>query len=204
MGETPTLRKEKENLMIRKAMVAVSMFVMMLAGAAQVRAADTYKIDPVHATVIYRISHFNVGNAYGRFNEPTGSVTVDNEDPSKSVFEFSVQVDKVDTANPKRDAHLKSPDFFNAKQFPTIDFKSTKVAKKGDNQFELTGDLTLHGVTKSVTFDLQAQRLDATTIEVLGEIPIHFPDYDIANPSGGPAQVGDDGTLEFLVRFAPS
>ena len=138
--------------MIRKAMVAVSMFVMMLAGAAQVRAADTYKIDPVHATVIYRISHFNVGNAYGRFNEPTGSVTVDNEDPSKSVFEFSVQVDKVDTANPKRDAHLKSPDFFNAKQFPTIDFKSTKVAKKGDNQFELTGDLTLHGVTKPITF----------------------------------------------------
>jgi polyisoprenoid-binding protein YceI len=138
--------------MIRRVMVAVSMFVMMVAGAAQLRAADTYKIDPIHATVIYRISHFGVGNAYGRFNEPTGSVTIDNEDPSKSAFEFKVEVDKIDTANPKRDAHLKSPDFFNAKQFPTIEFKSTKVDKKGDNQFELTGDLSMHGVTKPITF----------------------------------------------------
>jgi polyisoprenoid-binding protein YceI len=133
-------------------MVAVSMFVVMVAGAAHVRGADTYKIDPIHGTVIYRISHFGVGNAYGRFNEPTGSVTLDNDDPSKSAFEFVVNVDKLDTANPKRDAHLKSPDFFNAKQFPKIEFKSTKVEKKGDNQYELTGDLSMHGVTKPITF----------------------------------------------------
>src|SRR3954447_18901114 len=88
-------------------------------------AADNYKIDPEHGTVIYRISHFGVGNAYGRFNKPTGSVAVDNGAPTS--FEFEVKTDNVDTANAKRDAHLKSPDFFDAKQFPTITFKSKEV-----------------------------------------------------------------------------
>ena len=114
-------------------------------------AADNYKIDPEHGTVIYKVSHFGIGNAYGRFNKPTGTVALDTADASKTTFEFSVATDNVDTANPKRDAHLKSPDFFNAKQFPTITFKSTGVKSSGDNKFEVTGDLTLHGVTKSIT-----------------------------------------------------
>ena len=133
--------------MVLAGLLAVGFFTSGIA-----RAADTYKVDPVHATVIYRVSHFGVGNAYGRFNEPTGTITLDSEDASKSVFEFAVDVNKIDTGNPKRDGHLKSPDFFNAKQFPKIEFKSTKVAKKGDNQFELTGDLSLHGETKPITF----------------------------------------------------
>jgi polyisoprenoid-binding protein YceI len=114
-------------------------------------AADTYKIDPEHSVVIYRVSHFNVGNAYGRFNDPTGQVVYDKADPSKSTFTFEVKTDNVDTDNDKRDAHLKSPDFFDAKQFPTISFKSTSVKSDGENKYLVTGDLTLHGVTKSIT-----------------------------------------------------
>jgi polyisoprenoid-binding protein YceI len=125
----------------------------ILAFAPFASAADTYKIDPIHATVIYRVSHFNIGNAYGRFNEPTGSITLDKDDASKSTFTFEVQTDKVDTANEKRDQHLKSPDFFDAANFPTITFKSTSVKGSGD-KYEVTGDLTLHGVTKSVTVNL--------------------------------------------------
>src|SRR5262245_47704974 len=129
--------------MVRKAMAVVAGLVLLAGMTAQpARAADTYKIDPVHAVVIYKISHLGPANAYGRFTDPTGSVTLDNDDPSKSTFTFEVLTDKVDTGNPKRDAHLKSPDFFNAKQFPKIDFKSTSVSKKSDNQYELTGDLT--------------------------------------------------------------
>jgi polyisoprenoid-binding protein YceI len=117
-------------------------------------AADNYKIDPVHGTVIFRVSHLNVGNAYGRFNEPTGMISYDKENPSNSTFTFEVQTAKVDTANDKRDQHLQSPDFFDAKQFPTITFKSTKVEANGDD-FKVTGDLTLHGVTKSITVNIK-------------------------------------------------
>ena len=113
-------------------------------------AADTYKIDSEHAAVIFRVTHLNVGNAYGRFNDPTGTVVYDKADPSKSSFTFEVKTENVDTDNEKRDAHLKSPDFFDAKQFPTITFKSTSVKAEGDT-LQVTGDLNLHGVTKSIT-----------------------------------------------------
>ena len=114
-------------------------------------AADTYKIDPEHGTVIYRVTHFGVGNAYGRFNKPTGTVVLDSADPSKTKFEFEVKTENLDTANDQRDKHLQSPDFFDAKQFPTISFKSTSVKSDGENKYLVTGDLTLHGVTKSIT-----------------------------------------------------
>jgi polyisoprenoid-binding protein YceI len=117
-------------------------------------AADTYKVDSEHATVIFRVSHFNVGNAYGRFNDPTGTVVYDKADPSKTTFTFEVKTDNVDTDNDKRDKHLKSPDFFDAQQFPTITFKSTSVKGDGDT-LQVTGDLNLHGVTKSITFPIK-------------------------------------------------
>ena len=117
-------------------------------------AADNYKVDSVHATVIFKVSHLNVGNAYGRFNEPTGTVVLDKENPSNSSFTFEIDVNKIDTASEKRDQHLKNPDFFDAKQFPTITFKSTKVEASGDD-FKVTGDLTLHGVTKSITVNVK-------------------------------------------------
>lgn len=117
-------------------------------------AADTYKIDSEHAAVIFRVTHLNVGNAYGRFNDPTGTVVYDKADPSKSQFTFEVKSANVDTDNEKRDAHLRSPDFFDARQFPVITFKSTSVKAEGDT-FQVTGDLTLHGVTKSITFPIK-------------------------------------------------
>jgi polyisoprenoid-binding protein YceI len=136
----------KENLMRVFSLILAAVLVAPLTTLA----AENYKIDPIHGTVVYRITHLNVGNAYGRFNEPTGMILYDKENPSNSTFTFEVQTAKVDTANPKRDQHLQSPDFFDAKQFPTISFKSTKVEGSGDD-FKITGDLTLHGVTKSIT-----------------------------------------------------
>lgn len=124
--------------------------VAFLAAAPAVHAADKYKIDPEHATVIFRIDHLGLGDAYGRFNDPTGVVVLDSSDPSKSSFNFEVQTANVDTHNEKRDAHLRSPDFFDAKQFPVITFKSTNVKADGD-KFQVTGDLTMHGVTKQIT-----------------------------------------------------
>lgn len=128
------------------ALLAV-LFASTLSAAAW--AGETFVIDPVHSTVIFKNHHFNAGYVYGRFNNIGGSFTLD-DDASKSSVSATVAVDSVDTANKGRDDHLKGPDFFNAKQFPEITFKSTSVSGSGD-KLEVVGDLTLHGVTKSVT-----------------------------------------------------
>ena len=112
--------------------------------------ADTFKIDPVHSSVIFSVKHLGVADFYGDFREISGTVAFDAADPSKSSVDITVPVEKIDTRNEKRDQHLKSPDFFNAKQFPTLTFKSTKVEGSGDS-YSVTGDLTIHGVTKPVT-----------------------------------------------------
>ncbi len=118
-------------------------------------AADVYKIDPVHSSVVFKIGHLGISNIYGRFNEIAGTVTFDKETPSKSAVDFTIPVAGIDTHVQKRDQHLKSPDFFNAKQFPVVTFKSTEVKKSGENLYQVTGDLTLHGVTKSLTVEFK-------------------------------------------------
>jgi len=139
---------------MHRTFIPALVIVFSLGAATVVHAADNYKIDSEHATIIYRVTHFNVGNAYGRFNRPTGTIAYDKSDPSKSSFTFEVKAENVDTANEKRDAHLKSPDFFDAKQFPLITFKSSSVKADGDN-FQITGDLNLHGVSKQITVPLK-------------------------------------------------
>ncbi|MBI4566544.1 MAG: YceI family protein [Planctomycetes bacterium] len=117
-------------------------------------AADKYEIDPVHSFALFKIKHFNLGYVWGRINGPAGAIVVDEADPSKSSVEVELKAENVDTANEKRDQHLKGPDFFNAKQFPAITFKSASVKKTGDATYEVTGDFTLLGVSKKVTATL--------------------------------------------------
>ena len=115
-------------------------------------AADTYEIDTAHSMILFRAKHNGITYNYGRFNEFTGEITMD-DDASKSTVEFEVKTASVDTANQKRDQHLRSSDFFSAKQFPVITFKSTKVSMKEgeEDMLEVTGDLELLGVKKSIT-----------------------------------------------------
>lgn len=167
--------------------------VLGFGGVAQ--AADSYKVDPVHSTVIFKIFHFNIAPFYGRFDAPEGSFVLD-DDAAKSTFEFTIPVDKVDTGNEKRDNHLKGPDFFNAKQFPTINFKSKSV-KKSDNGYEVTGDLTIHGVTKETTVnvDKTGQGKDPMGKERAGlaaTFTIKRSDFDV---SYMPQGLGEDVTL---------
>jgi len=123
-----------------------------LSGVSAVSAfADTFKIDPVHSSVVFKIKHANVSYVYGRFNTVAGTFTLDGD---KSTVEAAAPIASVDTNNPKRDEHIKGPDFFNAKQFAEVSFKSTKIESK-DGKLSVTGDLTLHGVTKSITVPLE-------------------------------------------------
>lgn len=122
-------------------------------------AADVFKVDSAHSSVTYRIKHLNVSYHHGRFDQVEGTFLLDQNDPSSSSISLSVPADSINSNHAGRDKHLKTPDFFSAKEFPTITFKSTEVTKKGEangeTAFEVTGDLTLLGKTKPVTAEVR-------------------------------------------------
>ncbi len=114
--------------------------------------ADTYKVDPDHTFAIFAISHLGIGQAYGRFDQSTGNFVVE----AGALKSVSIDIDaaSVSTASKKRDTHLAGPDFFNVKQYPKLSFKSTAVEASGDKAYKVTGDMTIRGVTKSLTIDV--------------------------------------------------
>jgi polyisoprenoid-binding protein YceI len=118
--------------------------------------ASTWKIDPAHSSAGFSVSHMVISDVDGTFGKTEGTVVLDEKNPAKSTVEATIDATTIDTRQPKRDAHLKSKDFFDVEQFPTITFKSTKVAKAGKDKFKVTGDLTMHGVTKPVVLDVTA------------------------------------------------
>lgn len=124
---------------------------ILLASPTRPAETEKYKIDSTHSTVVYAVKHMNTSIFRGRFNMIEGSVSVDPKNPEGSSIEISIPTESIDSNNGKRDQHLKSADFFNAKQFPAITFKSTKIKAGAEGRLEITGDLTLHGVTKSIT-----------------------------------------------------
>ena len=138
--------------LIRK---SVAGFVMLASVVSFAHAEPvTFKIDPVHSTVLFRIMHLNISPSYGRFADPTGSFVIDSTDVTKSSFNINIDVTKVNTDSTKRDEHLRGPDFFSVQQFPTATFKSTSVKDAGGGKLDVTGNLTLRGVTKPVSLTM--------------------------------------------------
>lgn len=125
----------------------------MVLALAQSARAQNYKLDSAHSFVVFEIRHGDLTNAWGMATAPTGTVVLD-ADVAKVKFEVSVKADSILTGNAQRDNHLRGPDFFDARQFPSISFKSTTVKKSGDD-YEVTGDFSLHGVTKPVTVTIK-------------------------------------------------
>lgn len=129
--------------------------VLVLALGLPTRAAETFTVDAVHSSLLFRIKHLNAGHIYGRFNQFSGSFAFDDKNASECKLEMEVKIESLDTAVRARDDHLRGPDFFNAKQFPTMKFKAASVKAKDEKNYEVTGDLTIHGVSKSVTVKLE-------------------------------------------------
>jgi polyisoprenoid-binding protein YceI len=127
----------------------------LIAMAGMAGAADQYDVDGVHSTVLFKIDHFGVSNFIGRFDKISGAISWDAADPGKSTIAYTIQADSVDTNFEKRDQHLKSADFFDTKQFPTLEFKSKSVKKGAENEFSVEGELTIHGVTKPITLTVK-------------------------------------------------
>jgi len=115
--------------------------------------AQTWKIDPVHSGVNFEIKHLAVANVRGSFTHPTGIIHLDEKDVTHSSVEATIQTSTVNTNEPKRDDDLKSPAFFDVQRFPTMTFKSISFSKS-TGKLQMTGDLTLHGVTRPVTLDV--------------------------------------------------
>jgi polyisoprenoid-binding protein YceI len=117
--------------------------------------AGEWKIDNVHSSMMFRIKHMNTAFFYGRFNDLSGQIVWDESNPATTAFNVEVKTTSVDTKAEGRDKHLRSADFFNAEQFPTATFKSTKATSKGSTSLDVTGDMTINGVTKPVTATIE-------------------------------------------------
>ena len=112
-------------------------------------------VDPVHSSAGFAIKHMMVSTVHGQFSKVTGTVNHDPKDPTKSSTVIQIDPATIDTHNEKRDAHLKSADFFDVQKCPDMSFKSTKVEKAGEKKYKVTGDLTMHCATKPVTLDVE-------------------------------------------------
>ncbi|WP_053850537.1 YceI family protein [Streptomyces sp. NRRL B-24085] len=114
-----------------------------------------YTIDAAHSTIGFTVRHAMVTNVKGKFNDFSGSLHLDGGDPSASTASIDVKMDSIDTGSEDRDGHLKSADFFKIEEFPTMTFRSTKAEALGDEDYRITGDLTILGTTKPLTIDLE-------------------------------------------------
>lgn len=142
-----------------RALRFVALAGLLATAGTAVAAPVTYKLDPTHTDVLFTWNHFGYSNPSANLNNADGTVVYDEKDPSKSSVEVTLPLSGLDTFVPKLDEHLKSKDFLDAAQFPNITFKSTKVAGAGKGKLKVTGDLTVHGVTKPVTLDVTVNKV---------------------------------------------
>lgn len=136
----------------RTALAALAILAALSTASITVAAPAKYSVDKVHSELGFGVRHF-FSTVNGRFGDFTGTIVFDPADPSKISVEGTAVTASVTTDNAKRDAHLQTPDFFDAANNPTITFKSTKVTAAGKNKYKVAGDLTMRGVTKPVVFD---------------------------------------------------
>jgi polyisoprenoid-binding protein YceI len=127
--------------------------------------ADSWKIDPAHTNVEFTVRHMMISNVKGQFQKTSGTIATNGSDPSSAKIDATIDATSIDTRVEKRDAHLKSPAFLDVDKFPTITFKSTKVEAAGPGKWKVTGDLTLHGITKPVVLEVEGS---GPPIQVMG------------------------------------
>ncbi|RMG43217.1 MAG: polyisoprenoid-binding protein [Acidobacteria bacterium] len=185
------------------------LLALILALPATVSAAPkTFEVDPAHSSVVFKIRHL-LTNVTGKFKEFHGTIVYDAEDPSGSSVEFTVEAKSIDTGVAKRDGHLRSPDFFDVARYPAITFKSKKVAPGKDGMLLVTGDLTLHGVTKEITVPVEVLGVIDSPFGVRAGFETHFTidrqDFGInwnkALDQGG-VVLGNEVAIEISVEAA--
>ena len=139
---------------IKKAGATLAVVAGLSGAAFSAQAADTYKLDPTHTSVLFIVNHLGFSDYQGRFNGVTGELTLDRENPSASSATITIDLNQIDSGVEALDNHMKTADFFNVEEFPTATFTSTSVELVGDNAATVTGDLTLLGETKPLVLDV--------------------------------------------------
>lgn len=122
---------------------------------------ETYQIDTSHTYVGFEVDHLGFSTTYGRFKDVSGTIEIDEANPEKSSVDVKIVPASIDTGDEKRDEHVRGPDFLDVEAYPEMSFKSTGIEKTGEKAGKITGDLTLHGVTKPVTLDATLNRMGA-------------------------------------------
>lgn len=183
----------------------------MIATSTEVRPqTTTWKIDPVHSAAEFKVKHMMISNVKGQFTGIVGSLSLDDGDILHSSVQASIDAASINTREPQRDAHLKSADFFDVEKFPTLTFKSTRLSRNGHGEFEVTGDLTIHGVTRKVVFEVEGPsspakdpwgnvRLGLSAITKINRKDFGLT-WNTALETGG-ILVGDDVTITLDVQF---
>lgn len=184
---------------------AAASFALPLLGG-----TTTYHIDPKHSDAQFAVTHLMISTVRGEFHGVNGTVVYDDADPSKSSVEATIDATTVDTREPDRDKHLKSPDFFDVADHPTMTFKSTKVESDGSGKLKVTGDLTIRGVTKTSVLEITVPKpaikdpwgLQRTGIS--GTTKINRQDFGVAwnkKLDTGGVVVGDDVDITLDVEM---
>lgn len=158
--------------------------------------ADEYDYDLVHSSITFKARHLDISWIHGRFNQVDGKFVLDRQDPTKSSFKLTIKADSIDTGNTARDEHLRQPDYFDTKQFPTIEFKSTAV-KAIQGGYQVTGDFTMHGTTKPVTITLTGgKEIESRGVKRVGfstEVKLKRSDFNFDKTQIG--AIGDEAII---------
>jgi polyisoprenoid-binding protein YceI len=169
-----------------------------------------WNIDPVHSNAQFKVKHMMISNVKGEFTSVKGWLQFDEQHLANSLVEAEIDATSINTRELQRDAHLKSADFFDVEKFPTLSFRSTQVSRKNDDELAVNGELTIHGVTRPVTFTVEGPSAPTkdpwgnTRIGLSATTRIHRKDFGLtwnaALETGG-ILVGDEVTITLDVQF---
>jgi polyisoprenoid-binding protein YceI len=173
-------------------------------------ATTTWNLDPVHSVAEFKVKHMMISNVKGQFTGIKGMLTLDEANVIDSYVEASIEAASINTRDPQRDAHLKSADFFDVDKFPSLSFKSTRVSRAGDGELAVTGNLTIHGITRNVVFTVEGPTPPAkdpwgnTRLGLSASTKINRKDFGLtwnaALETGG-ILLGDEVTITLEVQF---
>ncbi len=196
---------------MKKYLIAIGLGIILSISATSVSAqAVTWQLDPAHSNAQFVVRHLGISNVQGEFTKVSGAVQLDDQDISKCTVNASIDVASVDTRVQRRDDDLKSDHFFDVAKYPTITFQSTKILSTGEGTAKMTGNLTLHGVTKEVTFDVTGpsksiQAMGTTRRGASATTKINRQDFGITYLSntlpGGDEMIGDIVTITLDVAM---
>jgi polyisoprenoid-binding protein YceI len=194
---------------MKKVLIAAALAATLSAATASFAQSTTWQLDPAHSNAQFSVRHLGISNVQGEFTKVTGTVNLDDQDISKSTVSASIDVNSLDTRVQHRDDDLKSDHFFDVAKYPTITFQSTKIVSTGEGTAKMTGNLTLHGVTKEVAFDVTGP---TKVIQVMGTrrgssatTKINRQDFGMVYMTndipGGDEMIGDTVTITLDIEM---